>query len=140
MDIGKQFIELITSGWAWLFIVSLLGTIGFSAMALPQFIKVLRTRNTTALNTSYVVILPITNTLILIYNIVLFVITYISGIFPWSILFCICINGLAWCYGTMIIKIKNVKAAKKLNISEEEYYLTHIKPVIDAKNKAKKHK
>ncbi|MCQ2957076.1 MAG: hypothetical protein MJ233_04605 [Mycoplasmoidaceae bacterium] len=60
-------------------ILSSLSCVGFVGMALAHFIKCLTTKNTTSLSKQFVILLPITNTLLTIYDLVLFSLSYING-------------------------------------------------------------
>lgn len=133
MEFWNALIEAIADPkWGWLLIISTLSCIGFVGMALAHFIKCLVTKNTTSLSKQFVILLPITNTLLLIYNLVLFSVFFINGPHyykqAWSMLIPPIFNGLISAYGTMILKIKHVRAAKKLGLTEEQHYLKYLKP------------
>lgn len=51
-----------------------------------------------------------------------------------------CINGLFSAYGTMILKIKHVLAARKLKMSEYDHYIKYLKPKAYTTRKAKAQK
>ena len=111
-------------------ILSTLSCMGFVGMALSHFIKCLITKNTTSLSRYFVILLPITNTLLTIYDIALFSLFYINTSYglAWSMLMPIVFNGLISAYGVMILKLKHIYQAKKLGMTEEEHYLKYLKP------------
>lgn len=67
-----------------------------------------------------------------IYDLVLFTLCFINGPeyygVAWGMLLPAVINGLISAYGTMILKIKHVRAAKKLGLTEMQYYVKYLKP------------
>ena len=133
MEFWKALINEICGPWGWVLILSSISCIGFVGMALAHFIKCLNTKNTTSLSKQFVILLPITNTMLTIYDLVLFSLCIVSG--PnfygqaWGMLLPAVINGLISAYGVMILKIKHMRAAKKLGISEMQYYLKYLKPI-----------
>lgn len=135
----------ITDKWGWLLILSSVSCLGFVGMALAHFIKCLYTKNTTSLSKQFVILLPITNTLLTIYDLVLFTVLFMNG--PdfygraWGMLLPAIINGLISAYGVMILKIKYSRAAKKLGLTEIQYYEKYLKPkALATRKQAKKHK
>lgn len=143
----QAFVKEITGPWGWLLILSSVSCIGFVGMALAHFIKCLITKNTTSLSKQFVILLPITNTLLTIYDLVLFSLCMVNaeadpslyGV-AWGMLLPAVINGLVSAYGVMILKVKHGRAAKKLGISEEQYYQKYLKPKSLAYRRAKKKK
>ncbi|XQP55769.1 MAG: hypothetical protein ACOQNY_03110 [Mycoplasmoidaceae bacterium] len=126
----EQFINEITGPWGWLIIVSVISCVAFLVMTVSQFIKCLLTKNTTSYSTFFAIILPITNTLITIYDLIFFVICLNhDGSFMWSMLLPAVINGLISAYGVMILKVKHIITAKKLGMTEIEYYEKYLKPL-----------
>jgi len=128
LDPWKDLASIFTGKWAWLGIASVLCSLTFIILTLTQFIKCLKTKNTSSMSLVFVILLPVTNTILLIYNIFLFVVYLQQDIFNWAILITTIFNGLISAYGTMIMKIKHMKAAKKLKLSEVEYYEKYLKP------------
>lgn len=132
MSFWEALIKEITGQWGWVLILSTLSCMGFVGMALAHFIKCLVTKNTTSLSKQFVILLPITNTLLTIYDLVLFSLCVINGPdyygVAWGMLLPAIFNGLISAYGTMILKVKHVRAAKKLGLTEEQHYLKYLKP------------
>lgn len=133
MEFWDALIRAISdSQWGWLLILSSLSCVGFVGMALAHFIKCLITKNTTSLSKQFVILLPITNTMLTIYDLVLFSVCFINGPkyygIAWGMLLPAIINGLISAYGIMILKVKHVKAAKKLGLTEMQYYEKYLKP------------
>lgn len=133
MSFWEALINEITGQWGWVLILSTISCIGFVGMALAHFIKCLVTKNTTSLSKHFVILLPITNTLLTIYDLVLFALCIINGSefygVAWGMLLPAILNGLISAYGVMILKIKHMKAAKKLGLTEVQYYLKYLKPI-----------
>lgn len=123
----QSFVDEISGPWGWLIIVSTLACLAFVVMTFSQFVKCLRTKNTTSLSMFFAIILPITNTLITIYDLIFFAIALNGGDFMWSLLLPAVINGLISAYAVMILKIKHVVAAKRRGMTEAEYYEKHLK-------------
>lgn len=140
MQPWQSFIDEITSKWGWLIVVSVLACVAFVVMTVSQFVKCLKTKNTTSISIFFAVILPITNTLITIYDLTFFFIALNNDRFIWSLLLPAVINGLISAYAIMILKLKHVHGAKKLGISENEYYLKYLKPKAYTTRKAKEQK
>ncbi len=137
----EQFISEITDPErGWLIIVSTIACMCFVVMTLSQFVKCLKTKNTTSLSMFFAIILPITNTLITIYDLIFFFIGLNNGMFIWGLLLPAVINGLISAYAVMILKLKHVIAAKKKGMSESEYYLKYLKPKAYTTKKEKKNK
>lgn len=137
----EQFISEITDPErGWLIIVSTIACMCFVVMTLSQFIKCLKTKNTTSLSVFFAVILPITNTLITIYDLIFFFIGLNNGNFIWGLLLPAVINGLISAYAVMILKLKHIMAAKKKGMTEYEYYLKYLKPKAYTTKKEKKNK
>lgn len=132
MEFWRALIDEICGPWGWLLILSSISCIGFVGMALAHFIKCLITKNTTSLSKQFVILLPITNTMLTIYDLVLFSLCFINGPefygVAWGMLLPAIINGLISAYGTMILKVKHVRAAKKLGLTEMQYYEKYLKP------------
>lgn len=136
LDPWKDLASLFAGKWAWVGYAGLLCSLCFIAVTLTQFIKCLKTKNTTGLSLVFTILLPVTNTILLIYNIFLFAVAIKAGdFFNWALLVASVLNGLISAYGTMIMKIKHMKAAKKLGISELEYYEKYLKPQVKSKKK-----
>ncbi|MBQ0045477.1 MAG: hypothetical protein KBS35_01120 [Mycoplasma sp.] len=141
MSPWQQFIDEITDPErGWLIVVSTLACLCFVVVTASQFIKCLKTKNTTSLSVFFATILPITNTLITIYDLIFFAIGLNNGNFVWGLLLPAVINGLISAYGVMILKIKHVRAAKKLGLTEEKYYQKYLKPKSWEMRKKRNHK
>lgn len=140
MNPWKAFIDEITGQWGWLIIVSTIACLSFVIMTFSQFIKCLKTKNTTSLSIFFAVILPITNTLITCYDLTFFFVNLHHNNFVWSLLLPAVINGLISAYAVMILKVKHVIAAKKKGMTEYAYYLKYLKPKAYTTKKAKKNK
>lgn len=124
----EQFIAELTDKWGWLIITSTIASVAFLIMTVSQFVKILWTKNTTSQSIQCVIMLPITNTLITIYDIILAVAAIKSDKPYWGLLLPAIINGLISAYGVMITKIIHLRAAKKLKISEREHFEKYLKP------------
>lgn len=143
-----QLITELTGNWGWLLIISTLGCCGFIVMAISQFVKCLWTKNTTSLSKFYTIILPITNTLLTIFDILIFTIGLndpnqkVHGLplFNWSALLPAILNGLISAYGVMILKVKHVIGAKKHGMTELKYYEKYLRPKSMAAKKSKNKK
>ncbi len=138
----NQLVEEIQKPWGWLLILVIVAGIGIMGMPIAQFIKCLRTKNTTSLNKYYTIIYPIGTTVLVIYDIILFVIVWfkpVEGtiIFNWQAFFPMLMSGLTPSYGIMILKLKHVHAAKKLGLTEMQYYLKYLKPTARSTRKKK---
>lgn len=137
----QEFINELAGQWGWMIIVSTIACLAFVVMTASQFIKILWTKNTTSQSLQCTIILPITNTLITIYDIILGVIVIKNGQEGyWGLLLPACINGLISAYGVMTIKIIHVRAAKKANMTEYAHYVKYLKPkslAVRHKNKKK---
>lgn len=124
----EWFVSEFTNKWGWLIIVSTIAAIAFLVMTVSQFVKILWTKNTTSQSIQCVIILPITNTLITIYDVILAV-TAIKNNNPyWGLLLPAIINGLISAYGVMITKLIHVRAAKKMKMTEREHFEKYLKP------------
>ena len=130
MEFWKALVDEICGEWGWLLLLSSISCLGFVGMAVASFVKCLTTKNTTSLSKQFVILLPITNTLLTIYDLILFGLFFANGAFgrSWGMLLPAIINGLISAYGVMILKIKHCKAAKKLGITEIQYYQKYLKP------------
>ena len=129
MNPWQDFVNEFTGPWGWMIIVSTIASFAFLVMTASQFIKILLTKNTTSQSLQCVIILPITNTLITIYDIILGVIVIQSGKEGyWALLLPAIINGLISAYGVMITKIIHMRAAKKMNMTEYAHYVKYLKP------------
>lgn len=136
LDPWKDLASFFAGKWAWVGYAGLLCSLCFIAVTLTQFIKCIRSKNTTGLSLAFIVLLPVTNTILTIYNIFLFIVAIkAADFFNWALLIATVLNGLISAYGTMIMKIKHMKAAKKLGISEVEYYEKYLKPTAKDFNK-----
>lgn len=124
----EQFIAELTDKWGWLIIVSTIACVAFLVMTVSQFIKILWTKNTTSQSLQCVIMLPVTNTLITIYDIILAVAAIKNNNPYWGLLIPAIINGLISAYGVMITKIIHMRAAKKMNMTEHAHYLKYLKP------------
>lgn len=144
MQFWQELINEICGPWGWLLLLSTLSCVGFVGMAVAHFVKCLITKNTVSLSKQFVILLPITNTLLTIYDWVLFSLCFINGPefygMAWGMLLPAVINGLISAYGVMILKIKHCKAAKKLGLTELQYYQKYLKPKawVNRKKKNKK--
>lgn len=137
----QELISEFTGPWGWLIIVSVIASTAFVVMTVSQFVKILWTKNTTSQSLQCTIILPITNTLITIYDIILCVISIKEGNEYWGLLLPAIINGLVSAYGVMITKIIHVRAAKKMKMTEHEHFEKYLKPkslAIRYKNKKNK--
>ncbi|XQP54875.1 MAG: hypothetical protein ACOQNV_01935 [Mycoplasmoidaceae bacterium] len=136
----EQFIAELTDKWGWLIVVSTIACVAFLVMTVSQFIKILWTKNTTSQSLQCVIMLPVTNTLITIYDIILAVAAIKNNNPYWGLLIPAIINGLISAYGVMITKIIHMRTAKKLRISEREHFEKYLKPkslAVRYKNKKK---
>lgn len=135
----QELINELTGQWGWMIIVSTIACLAFAVMTASQFVKILWTKNTTSQSLQCTIILPITNTLLTIYDIILGVIAIKSKAPYWGLILPACINGLISAYGVMITKIIHIRAAKKMNMSEYAHYLKYLKPnSLSYKHKNKK--
>lgn len=128
MSPWQELITELTEKWGWLIIISTIASLAFLVMTASQFVKILWTKNTTSQSLQCTIMLPITNTLITIYDIILCVIQIKLGNEYWGLLLPAVINGLISAYGVMITKIIHMRAAKKHHMSEYAYYLKYLKP------------
>lgn len=124
----EQFIAEFTDEWSWLIIVSTIACVAFLVMTVSQFVKILWTKNTTSQSIQCVIMLPITNTLITIYDVILAIAAIKNHNPYWGLLLPAIINGLISAYGVMITKIIHMRAAKKANMTEYAHYLKYLKP------------
>ncbi len=140
MNPWQDFIDEFTGPWCWMIIVSTIACLAFVVMTASQFVKILWTKNTTSQSLQCVIMLPITNTLITIYDIILGVIVVQSGNKGyWGLFIPAMINGLISAYGVMITKIIHMRAAKKMKMTEYAHYLKYLKPnSLSYKHKNKK--
>lgn len=142
MEFWKALIDEICSDWGWMLLLSTISCVGFVGMALASFIKCLITKNTTSQSKQFVILLPITNTLLTIYDLILFGLFFANSAFgrAWGMLLPAVINGLISAYGVMILKIKHCRAAKSLGLTEVQYYQKYLKPKawVNRKKKNKK--
>lgn len=142
MEFWKALIDEICSDWGWMLLLSSLSCVGFVGMALASFIKCLITKNTTSQSKQFVILLPITNTLLTIYDLILFGLFFANSAFgrAWGMLLPAVINGLISAYGVMILKIKHCREAKRLGLTEIQYYQKYLKPKawVNRKKKNKK--
>lgn len=136
----QEFINELTGQWGWMIIVSTIACTAFAVMTASQFIKILWTKNTTSQSLQCTIILPITNTLLTVYDIILTVVAIKTNSPYWGVLIPAIINGLISAYGVMITKIIHMRAAKKANMTEYAHYIKYLKPkslAVRHKNKKK---
>lgn len=120
--------------YPWVIPLGILGSFAWEAVSWPQFIKCIRQRDTSGISTNWSVFLPISCTISCIYAIFL---AFISGSFSFDTIGGIIFNGMIVNYGILIIKVKNKKKAKALNMTEMQYTQKYIIPAYEQKQKLK---
>lgn len=116
--------------------LSIIGAFAWEAVSWPQFIKCIKNRDTSGIAFNWAIFLPIACTLSFIYALFLFFWSDSGGV-NFASIGGIVFNGLIVNYGILIIKLKNIKAAKKHNLTEIEYTEQILAPAVQ-KRKAKK--
>lgn len=98
--------------------VSVLGAATWEAISWPQFIKCIRTRDTSGIAFAWSIFLPIACVLSLSYSITL---AFGGEGWSWNTIGAILFNGILVNVGILVIKLKNRKAARARNMTEIEY-------------------
>lgn len=108
--------------------LSFIGAALWEAMSWPQFIKCVKTRDTSGISLTWAIFMPISCVICLIYAAML---ASTSGQFTLDTIGAIVFNGVLVNVGIMIIKLINRTKAKQLGITELEYTNRYI----NSKNK-----
>lgn len=122
-------------------IISIITSCATEGFGWPTFITILRKRDTSSMSTSWAIFVPITLTVSFLYALVLAVAEVSVGgwaSFPPDTIGALVFNGLIVNYGTLLIKMKNRKMAKKLHMDEIEYTEKILVPEYMRKLEAKK--
>ncbi len=124
-----------------LMIISIITSCANEGFGWPTFITVLRKRDTSSLSTNWAIFVPVTLTVSFLYALVLATAEVAAGgweSFPPDTIGALVFNGLIVNYGTLLIKLKNRKTAKKLHMSEETYTKKILVPEYERKIEARK--
>lgn len=97
---------------------SCLGAASWEAISWPQFIKCIKTKDTTGISLNWAIFMPVSCLVSLVYA--AFVAT-ITGTFMLDTLGALIFNGVLVNIGVLVLKIINRSKAKHLGISEIEY-------------------
>lgn len=101
---------------------SILGAASWEVMSWPQFIKCLKTRDTSGIAFNWALLMPISCTTSLVYSAIM---ATLSGNFTLDTIGALVFNGVIVNTGILVLKITNMLKAKRLNLSEIEYACRH---------------
>lgn len=121
-------------------IISIITSCATEGFGWPTFVSVLKKRDTSSMSTTWAVFTPITLTVSFIYALVLAVAEVSVGgwsAFPPDTIGALVFNGLIVNYGTLLIKLRNKRTAKKLHMDEIEYTEKILVPEYERKIKAR---
>lgn len=122
-------------------IISIITSCATEGFGWPTFITVLRKRDTSSMSINWAIFTPVTLTISFLYALVLAVAEVSVGgwaSFPPDTIGAIVFNGLIVNYGTLLIKLKNRRMAKKLHMDEAEYTEKILVPEYERKIEARK--
>jgi len=118
----------------WVIVVNAIGAVSWEAVSWPQFIKSIREKDTTGVSLGWAVFLPVSCTIMVTYD---FIEGFAGGSFNKGILFSLIFNGMISSYGVLILKLINMRNAKKHNMSEIDYTKKYLIPEVIKKKQAK---
>ncbi len=98
--------------------LSVLGASSWEAISWPQFIKCIKTKDTSGISLVWCILLPISCLLSLVYSITL---AFAGEGWSWNTIGALIFNGLLVNVGILVIKLRNRKIAKHHRMSEIEY-------------------
>lgn len=140
---GTNLIDMSHSFW-WddgIMVVSVISAFANEAMGWPTFIGTLRKRDTSGISMNWAIFVPLTMTMQFFYGLLLAISEIAAGglsAFPPDTIGALIFNGLIVNYGVLILKVKNVRMAKRLNMSEIKYTETVLIPEYERKVEARK--
>lgn len=97
-------------------IINILAAVFFESISWPQFIKCLKYKDTSGISLGWAIFLPTSCVVCFVYDLLL-------GLSNgwWNVLASLICSGILINCGVLVIKIKNMRKAKKLGISEWHY-------------------
>lgn len=140
---GTNLIDMSGSFW-WddgIMVVSVISAFANEAMGWPTFIGTLRKRDTSGISMNWAIFVPLTMTMQFFYGLLLAISEIAAGglsAFPPDTIGALIFNGLIVNYGVLILKVKNVRMAKRLKMSEIKYTETVLIPEYQRKVEARK--
>jgi len=111
-----------------------IGAVTWEAVSWPQFIKSMREKDTTGVSLAWAIFLPVSCTVLFFSDLLQ---GLAAGSFDYSIICSLIFNGMISAYAVLGLKIKNIKDAKKMHLSEKEYTKKVLVPLVE-KKKAEK--
>ncbi len=108
-----------TDQWIWVTACNLISAACSEIMNWSQFIKSMRSKDTSGLSLFWTACIPLSGTLFFTY--VLYIGFAKGGQFYWPVICCLVLNGFIPSFGLLGHKIHNVHKAKKAGLTEIEY-------------------
>ena len=119
----------------WVLVINIIATVIWICVLIPQFIKTVVTRDTYSISIFMYLFYPMSNVMWISYEVSMMISAVTRDILAMLINDCV---GLVLSLTIFSIKIHNVLKAKKLGISEKDYYNKYIKPKKQSKKENKK--
>jgi len=123
--------------WVWVVVFSFIASGIWEASCWPQFVKSIREKDTTGMSMFWCVFTSANCIVNFIYDLTL---SFSTGGFNWDVFFILIFSAIAPNVGVMILKIINVKKAKKLGMTEVEYTKKVLIPLVEKKKAEKQAK
>lgn len=119
----------------WVLVINIIATVIWICVLIPQFIKTVVTRDTYSISIFMYLFYPMSNVMWISYEVSMMISAVTRDILAMLINDCV---GLVLSLTIFSIKIHNVLKAKKLGISEKDYYNKYIEPKKQSKKENKK--
>lgn len=120
--------------WQWVIILNFIAAGLAEALSWPQFIKCIKYKDTTGISLLWAIFFLVSALIFLIYDLLL---SFGTGSWTNEVIFAIIFGGYIPDIGILVIKIRNLKRAKKAGMSEIDYTKTFLMPKTQQKNSKK---
>lgn len=117
--------------WKWVIVLNFIAAALAEALNWPQLIKCVKYKDTTGISLLWAIFFLFSAIIFLIYDLLL---SFGTGTWSNEVIFSIIFGGYIPDIVILIIKVKNMKAAKKAGMSEVEYTRTILIPKVEQKH------
>ena len=121
--------------WIWVLIINFFCGATTELISWPQFIKILRYKDTSGISLGWAIFVPVSGLLYFSYDLML---AFASTGFSPNTICALVLSGLTPSFGVMILKIQTMVRAKKLQMSEVDYIVKVLQPKIKDKKEENK--
>lgn len=104
-------------------VLNVIAAVFFESMSWPQFIKCMKTKNTSGISLAWAIFLPLSCVVCFSYDLFLAISTG-----WWNVIASLICSGMVINTAVLILKIKNVLKAKSFGLSDWEYAKKYMKP------------